>query len=437
MTRTIKFPDPERMMPHQEEVLWLNPHRFKVLIWHRRARKTTTAINELVKQAHLTVGPYWHLFPTYREAKDAIWRDPNMLFGIIPKQLIAKTNESELIVYFKNGSYIQLMGADDPDRLRGAGPKGIVLDEYDTMKNDVWPVVEPILRANGGWAWFVGTPKGKQKLYDLYNRGQDLGNKEWKSWLLKASKSGIVPLDQLDESRKTMPVSLYNQEWECEFLEGEGSVFRNVRDILNSEPKQSEEGHMYVMGLDLAKVQDWTVVTIYDRATNKQVLQDRFQTLEWPFQKKKIEALAKQYNNARVILDATGIGDPIADDLIRAGLSVEAFKITNTSKKEIIEKLSIWIEQKKISMLDIPETAIEFDNFSYEITSTGKIVYNAREGYHDDIVISHALAVWGLQPLIIPKEQQGIPIIRADLQRRIKALSRREEENFYEYEEAY
>jgi len=403
---TIQFPDPKRMMPHQQEVLWLDAHRFKVLIWHRRARKTTTAINELVKQAHITPGPYWHLFPTYREAKDSVWRDPRMLFGVIPPELILKKNESELIVYFKNGSYLQLIGTDNPDRLRGAGPLGCVFDEYDTMHDDAWPVVEPILRQNDGWAWFIGTPKGKTKLFEAYQRGQSEENKEWRSWLLKASTSGIIKQDQLDESRRSMSQALYNQEWECEFLEGQGSVFRNVREVCVSEPKSEVAGHYYVMGVDLAKVQDWTVITVYDRDDNSQVYQDRFQKLEWPFQKTKIMEISKKYNRALIMLDATGIGDPVADDLLRAGASVEPFKLTNETKKDIIEKLSIWIEQKRFKMLNTKETLYEFDNFSYDVSSSGKITYGAREGFHDDIVIAHALAVWGLQP-IIPK----VPVV--------------------------
>lgn len=401
--KTIRYPDPSRMLPHQQQVLWLDNHRFKTLIWHRRARKTTTAINEIVKQAHLTVGPYWHLFPTYREAKDAIWRDPRMLFGNIPEELIAKRNEAELIVYFKNGSYYQLIGADNADRLRGAGPLGCIFDEYDTMKDDAWPIVEPILRQNGGWAWFVGTPKGKGKLFENYQRGQDPEFSEWSSYLLKASESGIIPADQLEESRRTMPQSLYNQEWECEFLEGEGSVFRNVRQICTATPQDVIAGHYYVIGADLAKVQDWTVITVYDRENNNQVYQDRFQTLEWPFQKKKIYEIAKKYNNALLMLDATGVGDPIADDLLRSGVAVEPIKITNELKKEMIEKLSIWIEQRRFSMINMAETLFEFDNYSYEISSSGRIMYSARVGFHDDIVTSHALAIWGLQP-VIPRQ---------------------------------
>ena len=119
------------------------------------------------------------------------------------------------------------MGADNPDRFRGAGPLGLILDEYDTMKDDVWPVLQPIVRQNGGWAWFIGTPKGQQKLYSLYNLGQS-GDSEWRSWLLRASTSGIISQSNLLNSKSTMPEALYNQEFECTFLEGEGKKYLEV-----------------------------------------------------------------------------------------------------------------------------------------------------------------------------------------------------------------
>mgnify|MGYP001616655930 FL=1 len=113
------------------------------------------------------------MFPTYGEAKDAIWRQPDMLFRILPEQVIARTNETELVVYLKNGSIIQLKGADDPNALRGAGPVGMVFDEFAQIKIKAWEYSEPIIRANDGWAWFIGTPYGKNHFYDFYNRGQD------------------------------------------------------------------------------------------------------------------------------------------------------------------------------------------------------------------------------------------------------------------------
>lgn len=366
---------------------------------------------ELVKQAHLRIGVYWHVFPTYGEAKDAIWRDPAMLFNIIPEQLIAKKNEQELVIYFKNGSILQLIGADEPDSLRGAGPMGVVFDEFAKIKFYAWQVVEPVLRANGGWAWFIGTPLGKNHLYTFYQRGLQI-DQEWKSWLLKASSSNIIPADQLLKSKETSTQATWNQEWECEFLEGEGSVFRNVRECMTAKPHDpnlpENADKIYVMGVDLAKVQDYTVIRVYDRSTNAQVFSDRFQTLDWPFQKKRIQAYSKHFHNALVMLDATGIGDPIADDLLRSGVPVEPIKITEQSKKDLIEKLSIWIEQKKIKMLPSEQALLEYDNFSYELGPTGKVRYGAREGFHDDIVIADALAVWSLQPVFM-EEQFKMP----------------------------
>ena len=344
-------------------------------------------------------GVYWHIFPTYSEAKDAIWRDPKMIFGMIPPEMIAKRNDSELVITFVNGSLLQLKGADNPDTLRGSGPVGVVLDEFATMKFEAWQVIEPILRANDGWAWFIGTPKGKNHLWEFYQRGLQ-EHKEWKSFFLTADNSGLFTSDQLEETKKSMTQKMFSQEMMCDWLENEGTVFRGVREDMKSKVESPKGGHLYVIGCDLAKVTDYTVLTVYDRIHNNQVYQERFQKIEWPFQKAKIAALSKHYNNALTIIDATGLGDPIADDLIRQGIPVEPFKITEQTKKELIEKLSIWIEQKKCLLLPLHETLEEFDNFSYEIGPTGKIRYQAREGFHDDIVISHALAIHGLQPVV-------------------------------------
>jgi hypothetical protein len=122
------------------------------------------------------------------------------------------------------------------------------------------------------------------------------------------------------------------------------------------------------------------------------------------------------------VIDATGLGDPISDDLIRAGVPVDPVKLTNESKKDIIEKLSIWIELRKLSFINIADTLTELDNFSYEISSNGRIVYNAREGTHDDVVIAHALAVWKLTDMYIPPTVSDEPLLRQEYRSRIKEM---------------
>jgi phage FluMu gp28-like protein len=430
----IDFPDTRTLLPHQRQILFEDPQRFKVCCWHRRARKTSTAIIEETKQAQMRVGAYWHVFPTYAEAKDAVWRDPTMLFNLIPKEFIEKKNEAELIVYFKNGSYLQLKGADTPERLLGAGPVGVVLDEYAMMKRETWDrVVQPILRGNGGWCWFISTPKGKNHFWEMFQQAK-ANPIEWNTYWLSADTSGIIAPDQLEAARLSMPENLYNQEMLCTWLEGEGSVFRGVRDIMTAKPEAPKTGHYYIMGVDLAKVRDYTVISIYDTATNNQVYQDRFNKLEYPYQKKKIIMIAKHYNNALVQIDATGLGDPITDDLLRAGVIVDPIKITEPLKKEMVEKLSIWIEQRKIRMINLEQTAFEFDNFSYQMGPTGRIRYGAIGELHDDIVIANALAVYKLNIVYKPVINEEATPIRKYYLDQLKGYDKTEEAAWSEWD---
>lgn len=391
------------MFQHQVQVLQKDNHRFKVIVWHRRARKTSTAINEIVKQAHLKKATYWIVFPTYAQAKEAVWKDPNMLFRVLKPELIARKNEVELTLYLHSGSVIALKGGDEPDSLRGGGPYGILFDEFAYMKPEVWDITEPILRANGGWAWFLGTPMGKNHFFDMYNFANEDKTKEWSTSFLKASQSKVFTSEQLEIVKKNVigrkGEAFYNQEYECEWIEGTQSIFRGMSSILTESPKKPIPGHVYVMGVDLAKHQDYTVIAVYDRKNNKQVWQARFKDIEWPFIKQRIASTSKLYNDALVMLDATGVGDPIADDLLREGIPVEPYKFTINSKKELIEKLSIWVEQKQFRMINDDTTKFEFENFKYEVLPSGLLRYGAPEGYNDDIVIAHGLAVWSLSPL--------------------------------------
>lgn len=106
-----------------------------------------------------------------------------------------------------------------------------------------------------------------------------------------------------------------------------------------------------------------------------------------------------------MVLDGTGIGDPIADDLLRAGVAVEPFKITEQSKKDLIEKLSIWIEQQKIRLLPQDQTLLSMTILAMR-SGRQENQGMGQRGFHDDIVLSHALAVSSLQPLYGSVEQR-------------------------------
>lgn len=319
-----------------------------------------------------------------------------MLFKYLPKELIDSTNETELTVKLKNGSLIVLKGADNPDSLRGSRPKGIVVDEYGDMKSDVWDVVlRPIMTAQeDGWVIFIGTPKGRNHFFKLYNQGLEGGN--WKSWVLKASQSGVIPQESLDEAKREMTEAAYNQEFECDFLDDATSVFKNINQHLYNETLSPQQGRMYQLGCDLAKYNDWTVLTAVDLHTFQALIPERFNRIDWDVQKAKVEAFALRHNSGIMYVDSTGVGDPIYEDLRNKGLNVESYKFTYDSREKLLRNLVMLIEQYKISLPNYEPLINELKSFRYDVTNGGKTKMTVPDGVHDDCVMSLALACWGL-----------------------------------------
>ena len=111
------------------------------------------------------------MLPTYSQAKKVVWlgadRDGMKFLDHFPRQIIKNVNQSDMIIELINGSILQLVGADNIDRIVGTNPIGIVFSEFPLMKKDVWDFIFPILNENGGWAVFVMTPRGTNHAYDL------------------------------------------------------------------------------------------------------------------------------------------------------------------------------------------------------------------------------------------------------------------------------
>jgi hypothetical protein len=238
---------------------------------------------------------------------------------------------------------------------------------------------------------------------------------------------------------KSMPQRVIDQEIYGKFLDDTGIVFRGIKEIavLDKAGQLPIHGHLYVVGADLAKLEDFTVITVYDRLNNNQVFQMRFNHIEWPFIRSKIKEVSKKYNNALVMLDSTGVGDPTFDDLSREGVPVEGIKFTNTLKKQLIEKLANWIELKNLKMLQLDETIQELSVFTYDFSEkTDRVYYGAPPGFHDDIVIAHALACWGLQPVIKQAVVPSMSTIQKDFALKAESYGDSESDGEYgEYED--
>jgi len=189
--------------------------RWSVIVAHRRCGKTVLCINDLIYRA-LTDGKedgrYAYVAPYYGQSKTIAW-DYLLQFS---RPVLAKANQSELWVELVNGARIRLFGADNPDALRGLYLDGVVLDEYADMKPSIFgAVIRPLLSDRKGWATFIGTPKGHNSFWDIYqNAVKDDG---WYVKVLRASQTGLLAQEELDDAAKTMSQDQYLQEFECDF----------------------------------------------------------------------------------------------------------------------------------------------------------------------------------------------------------------------------
>jgi hypothetical protein len=182
---------------------------------HRRCGKTVACINELIIKALLESkkdGRYAYVAPYYSQAKNIAW-DYLLRFS---KPVMAKANQSELWVELINGARIRLFGADNADSLRGLYLDGIVLDEYADMRPRIWgEIIRPLLADRLGWAVFIGTPKGHNAFWDIYNNA--LKSDTWYAKTLRASQTGLLADEELKDAAKSMTQDQYLQEFECDF----------------------------------------------------------------------------------------------------------------------------------------------------------------------------------------------------------------------------
>ena len=181
---------------------------------HRRSGKTTATINHLIRDAiQKPQTKYAFICPTYKQAKNIAW---DILKEYARKVDGAEFNEAELRVDFKNGSRITLYGADYPDSLRGMGLWGVVFDEYSQQPSNIFTeIIRPALSDHQGYAIWIGTPKGKNEFYRLYEQAKK--NEDWLSILLTANDTKIVPQTELEDAEKTMSPEEFRQEFMCSF----------------------------------------------------------------------------------------------------------------------------------------------------------------------------------------------------------------------------
>ena len=193
---------PHRWWPRQYQLpLWNAMEtgtKRAVAVWHRRGGKDLTALNITIKQAlTMRVGLYWHLLPTYEMGRKIVWNgmtgDGTRFLDFWPEEMITRKRDDNMLLEASNGSIWQVVGSDDPDRLVGSNPVGVVLSEYSLQNPQAWEYIRPILAENGGWAIFIYTARGRNHGYDVIQHA--LKSKFWFGQILTVDDTRKPLLD--------------------------------------------------------------------------------------------------------------------------------------------------------------------------------------------------------------------------------------------------
>ena len=190
--------------------------RFAVLVAHRRFGKTVAAVNDLIRDA-LTIDlpnvRVAYIAPYLSQSKAVAWDYALEYTRDIPQ---IKVNHSELRIDFPNGARFRLFGADNYNAMRGLYFDAVVLDEMADFPASAWPtVIRPAIVDRKGRATIIGTPKGKNEFWEMYDYAKS--HPEWWCRMFKASDTDILDADELEEAKRTMGEDRYEQEFECSF----------------------------------------------------------------------------------------------------------------------------------------------------------------------------------------------------------------------------
>ena len=238
--------------------------RFRVVVAGRRFGKTFLAIRELCKWASEPNRQVWYIAPSYRQAKQIVWKE--LKEKLTSLNWIKKINESELTIYLVNNSIIALKGSDNRDSLRGVGLHGVVMDEFADQDQEVWTeVIRPTLSTTNGKGLFIGTPKGMNWAYELYN--QATATEDWAAFSYTTADGGQVPAEELEAAKRDLDERTYRQEYEATWEEYAGRIYHSFSRVNNVKPfnrKLTNNDTLY-LGIDMNVGQMSCVIGIIEK----------------------------------------------------------------------------------------------------------------------------------------------------------------------------
>lgn len=362
--------------------------RYSIVEASTKTGKTVGCLAWLFEQAAIRGQPghnYWWVAPTFPVAKIAFRR----MKRAMPRALY-RANETELTLTLLNGAVIWFKGADKPDSLYGEDVYAAVIDEATRCKEDAWHAVRSTLTATRGPIRIIGNVKGRKNwAYQLARRAEkgEPGMYYARLTAYDAVEGGVLALEEVEDAKRTLPPDVF-QELYLALPSDDGSNPFGLQAIAACATLDTlAPGPVASWGWDLAKSVDWTVGC----GLNDAGALAGFERFRKPWDA-TAATIRDVTGTVRALVDSTGVGDPVVEQLQKGRANVEGFKFTAPSKQQLMEGLAVAIQQRRIAIPKDGPLRVELESFEYTHTRTG-VRYSAPEGEHDDCVMALALAV--------------------------------------------
>ena len=330
-------------------------------------------------------GAYWWVAPVYQQSRIAYDRVKNWLRQADPQKIIWSSHDTEMWIELPSKCRAWFKSGDKPDNLYGEDVRGAVIDEATRCKEQVWHAVRSTVTATRAPIRVIGNVRGRRNwVYAMAQRADGGEVAYHKLTAYDAVAAGLIDAAEVESAKRDLPDPVFRELYLAEAADDGGNPFGVDAIARCIAPMSGEPVACY--GVDLAKSQDWTVVVGLDRDCRVCVL-ERWQS-DWG---QTLERLKRTIGDTPALIDSTGVGDPIVEELQRALPCVTAFKFTSQSKQQIMEGLSARMQQGGIQLPDGWLRA-ECESFEFEYSRTG-VRYSAPAGQHDDGVCALALAV--------------------------------------------
>ena len=372
-----------------QQVIVDEARRFNVLACGRRFGKTMLGVDLLVDKAIDGCLVGW-FSPTYRMLNE-VWKAIHETTRPLHSRVSLQEHRIELIT----GGVTDCWSLDAYDSVRGRKYHRVIIDEAAMVPDlgDAWQAaIRPTLTDYTGDAFFLSTPKGINFFHECYSRGVDQTQSEWKAWHAPTTANPYIDPAEVESARQELPEQVFRQEYLAEFLQNDGAVFRNI-DACLSPDTGDHKGHRLFAGVDWGQQNDFTVISVVCATCHREVELDRFNKIEWAFQRARLKAVMDRWGVLAVVAESNSIGQPNLEALVREGLPVRGFETTASSKPPLIQSLALALERVECQWLPDPVGRVEL--LSYEAkrnATTGRVSYSAPSGGHDDTVMARALA---------------------------------------------